>query len=229
MTAPEQSKTVALVPVKAFAMAKRRLAAVLTAEERAELAEAMLRDVVAALQSSGAIDGISLLGGEDARRLADSIGLSWLDDGGEPDLNIALDQAADTCAREQLHTLLVLPGDLPTVQSEDLAALLACHHNGLTLTPARSDGGTNALVISPPDAMDFCFGPDSARRHLAYALTAGLPAQQVELEAFARDIDGPADLRWLCRQASGEYTHRWLTARDIDRRLGDAGQSALQA
>lgn len=229
MTVSKQNEKVALLPVKAFARAKGRLAPVLTAAERAGLAEAMLRDVIAAVTGSGALDHIYLLGGDDAHRNAVSLGVSWLADGGTPDLNIALDRAASTLARQQVRTLLVLPGDLPTVQNRDIATLLACHRTGLTISPARSDGGTNALIISPPDAMDFCFGPDSARRHLAYALTAGLPAQNVALAAFARDIDRSADLRWLCTQACGENTAGWLMAHQIEQRLGDSGQTALQA
>lgn len=229
MTANKANERVALLPVKAFALAKGRLAPVLTADERAGLAEAMLRDVIAAVTGSGALDRVNLLGGDDARRLANSMGLTWIDDDGEPELNVALDRAAGALARQQVHTLLVLPGDLPTLQSGDIATLLACHRNGLTISPARSDGGTNALVVSPPDAMDFCFGPDSARRHLAHALTAGLPAQNLALEGFARDIDRPADLHWLCEQASGENTASWLVANGIEQRLGDSGQTALQA
>lgn len=229
MTAQPRSDTAALVPVKAFAMAKARLAQVLTATERAGLAEAMLRDVIAAVQASGSTRGIHLLGGADARKLAAAVGVNWLDDGGTADLNLALDEAASALALQEVSSLLVLPGDLPTLQSGDIAALLACHHSGLTISPARSDGGTNALVISPPNAMGFRFGADSARRHLESALAAGLPAQKIPLAAFARDIDSPTDLRWLCRQVSGEHTSGWLAANDIEQRLGAAGPTALQA
>ena len=229
MTAIDAHETVALLPVKAFTLAKGRLAPVLTAAERAGLAEAMLRDVIAAVTGSGALDGVYLLGGGDAQRLAASLGLRWLDDVASPDLNVALDRAAATLAGLQVRTLLVLPGDLPTVQSRDITALLACHEGGLTVSSARSDGGTNALVVSPPNALAFRFGPHSARRHLAHALTAGLPAQDVALAAFARDIDGPADLCWLCRQACGDNTANLLAANDIEKRLGDSGQTALQA
>ncbi|UCG72515.1 MAG: 2-phospho-L-lactate guanylyltransferase [Chromatiales bacterium] len=229
MTTRTPTTRVALVPVKAFALAKGRLAPVLNADERAGLAEAMLRDVIAAVTGAGAVDRLILLGGDDARRVADDLGLSWVDDNGDPELNRVLDRAADALATQRVQTLLVLPGDLPTLQSPDVAALLACHRNGLTISPARSDGGTNALVVSPPGAMAFGFGPGSARRHLAHALTAGLPAQNLALEAFARDIDRPADLHWLCGQASGENTARWLQTHDIEQRLGDSGQTALQA
>lgn len=227
MTTRTPTTRAALVPVKAFALAKGRLAPVLTVDERAGLAEAMLRDVIAAV--AGAVDRLILLGGDDARRVADNLGLSWVDDDGDPELNRVLDRAADALATQRVQTLLVLPGDLPTLQSRDVTALLACHRNGLTISSARSDGGTNALVVSPPDAVAFGFGQDSARRHLAHARTAGLPAQDLALEAFARDIDRPADLQWLCGQPSSENTARWLQAHDIEQRLGDPGQTALRA
>ena len=210
MTTRDLAQTAALVPVKGFAGAKRRLADVLSPVQRASLAEAMLRDVVTAARQCGEIDRVILLGGADARRLAGLLGVEWLDDTDAPDLNTALTRAAQRLADKALRRVLVLPGDLPTVQSAQIAALLARHEQGLTVCPAQSDGGTNALVISPPDALEFCFGPDSARRHLAAALAAGLPAHKESLAAFARDVDGPADLRWLATQPAGACTADWL-------------------
>lgn len=224
MTTRDAIKTAALVPVKNFANAKRRLADTLGPDQRAGLAEAMLRDVVRAAQECPAVDLVILLGGDDAGRLADATGARWLDDAGATDLNSALYQAVKTLADERVTRVFVLPGDLPTVQSADIAALLACHEPGLTISPAQSDGGTNALVISPPDALEFCFGPDSARRHLAAALAAGLPAQKLARDAFARDIDGPDDLAWLATQSSGPCTTRWL----IEQGLA-TGPAALRA
>ena len=51
----------ALVPVKDLGLAKTRLAAVLTAEERRDLARAMLEDVLAALLASPVVVAITLL------------------------------------------------------------------------------------------------------------------------------------------------------------------------
>jgi 2-phospho-L-lactate guanylyltransferase len=229
MSQAPDNATVALIPVKAFALAKGRLAPVLTAAERAGLAEAMLRDVIAAATACPAVREIALLGGSDARRTAAGTGVQWLDDGGEAGLNTALNRAAVALAERGVATLLVLPDDLPVLHSDDIVALLACHRRGLTLSPARSDGGTNGLAMSPPDAMEFLFGVDSARQHLAEARARQLPAQEMTLSGFARDIDGPADLRWLCEQQCGEHTAAWLAHHDIAARLRATGQAVEEA
>jgi 2-phospho-L-lactate guanylyltransferase len=213
---------VALIPVKAFTRAKGRLAPSLDDAGRASLAEAMLRDVIAAAQGCAGVIQVMLLGGGDARQVAADTAVGWLDDGGDSSLNEAVKRAAGQLEASGVDTLLVLPGDLPTLRSADIEALLARHRRGLTLSPARSDGGTNALVISPPDALDFLFGPDSARRHLAGALAAGLPGQRVTLPGFARDIDRPADLHWLRDQSCGDHTTAWLAAHDGVSGDGDA-------
>ena len=47
-----------VIPVKKFADSKRRLATVLTTEERATLAEIMLADVLNAVRNSARVTGI---------------------------------------------------------------------------------------------------------------------------------------------------------------------------
>ena len=222
-------QTVALIPVKDFADAKRRLAGVLTQDERSALAEAMLRDVVMAATGAAEIDRVVLLGGADARRLAGEEHARWLDDGGARGLNAALTAAVGALTADGIERVFVLPGDLPTVQTADLDTLLACHRGGLTLNPATRDGGTNALVISPPDKLPFCFGPDSARRHLAAALEAGMPAQTVSLPAFTHDVDDPEDLDWLTSQNAGINTARWLQSTDLGRSSANGGSAVINA
>lgn len=209
----------ALVPVKAFAAANSRLSPLLDARERALLAEAMLGDVLAALRQASTLAGIVLLGGTDAKGVADAHGCEWLNDTGRGDLNAALGAAAEQLAARGAATLMVLPDDLPLLRAADVSALLAGHAGGLSLNPAARDGGTNALVISPPNAIRFCFGADSASRHCEQARAAGLPARQLSLPAFARDIDRPEDLAWLCAQGPRGQTGAFLAAAGVVDRL----------
>ncbi|HHQ15022.1 MAG TPA: 2-phospho-L-lactate guanylyltransferase [Chromatiales bacterium] len=210
---------VAVVPVKPFDAAKRRLQTALDTAECAGLAEAMLRDVLDALAGSRACTSICLLGGADARRLAQHGSLRWIDDAGHGGLNSALELAAAKLAAEQVDTLLVLPGDLPCISAADLDALDAVHRGGLTVCPARRDGGTNALMLSPPDAINFHFGPDSARRHLEAGIAAGLASRLHDAEAFGLDVDTADDLLWLCQHAGDTHTGRFLQSTGIADRL----------
>jgi 2-phospho-L-lactate guanylyltransferase len=63
----------------------------------------------------------------------------------------------------------------------------------VVIVPDRHGRGTNALVVAPPDAIEFGFGGDSRRAHAACAEEAG--ARLVELGGdLAIDLDTPDDL-----------------------------------
>jgi len=98
--------------------------------------------------------------------------------------------------------LLVVPGDLPLVTAAAVEALLAARPPvgpSALLAPARDGRGTNALLLSPPGALEFAFGEDSAPRHRAAARSAGLPMALHEAAEFALDLDTPADLEAVAR------------------------------
>jgi 2-phospho-L-lactate guanylyltransferase len=135
------------------------------------------------------------------------------------DLNQNLGRAAAELAHGA-DTLLVVPADVPCIAPGDVEALLAAHRGGVTLVAARRDGGTNALALTPPDAIPFLFGPQSARRHLEAARQRGIRAASHGLEAFACDIDTPEDLRGLCTDRRGAgHARRYLENSGICARL----------
>ena len=210
--------TWAVVPVKQFASAKTRLHTVLSSASRAAIARSMARDVLAALAAARRLDGCLVTGGEDARRLAAETGCDWLSDDGAADMSTAISMAAAQLGKKGVRTMLVIPGDLPALRADDIDELLSMHHGGVSLCRAARDGGTNALLLTPPDAIDPHFGQNSARLHLQAAVRAGLSCQQLTLPAFARDIDTPQDLRLLNAGTGSTQTGQLLAtlAQDID-------------
>ena len=56
------------------------------------------------------------------------------------------------------------------------------------------DGGTNAIMTTPPDVMSFSFGPNSSQIHLLTAFEAGLHTKRLFLEGLSHDVDRPEDL-----------------------------------
>ena len=59
--------------------------------------------------------------------------------------------------------------------------------------PDRHGQGTNALVVSPPDAIAPAFGSESRAEHQRAATAAG--ARYLELDGpLSLDLDTPADL-----------------------------------
>ncbi|MEE4184968.1 MAG: 2-phospho-L-lactate guanylyltransferase [Gammaproteobacteria bacterium] len=216
----------ALVPAKSPARSKSRLRSVLPADDCAQLSHAMLQDVLAALEGAASVDRIAVLtDADEVAHFAAGAGHRVIRDAGD-ELCAALDQAAAELARQGATTIIVLPGDIPTITSADIDGLLAGHQTGLSLCPAIRDGGTNALVCTPPDAVPFCFGADSAARHLQAAAAHGLQTSRRAMPAFFRDIDLPDDLVWLNAQAAGSHTQDYLRQSGLSARLGPAFLSA---
>jgi 2-phospho-L-lactate guanylyltransferase len=213
----------ALIPVKDFGAAKSRLRAVLSADECSGLALNMARDVVAAIKGSGAVDGISLLGsGHEVEKLAREQGCDCMEEFYDVDLSCNLGLAARQLRADGVGTLVVVPSDLPTLQAQDIEQLIAGSDSDLGLCTAGRDGGTNALVLSPPDAIEFQFGTHSARRHIASGVSAGLSTTAINHPAFRVDIDTPDDLNWLCKQAISGHTADFLDHSGIRKRILDA-------
>jgi 2-phospho-L-lactate guanylyltransferase (CobY/MobA/RfbA family) len=77
--------------------------------------------------------------------------------------------------------------------------------------------------MTPPGAAPCRFGRDSARRHLEAARQLGLPARQMALPGFARDLDTVDDVLWLCEQPGGGEARRYLETSGICARLRSRG------
>jgi 2-phospho-L-lactate/phosphoenolpyruvate guanylyltransferase len=194
MSAPRDIR--AVVPVKAFARAKQRLAGVLPPALRQALARAMLEDVLASLAAVPALGGIIVVTeDEGAARLAQRFGASVTRATAGEGHSEAVTAAARALAREGA-ALLTLPSDIPLVSPEDIERLIAAHRASpcFAIVPARDGRGSNAILCAPADAVPLRFGEDSFRAHLTAARRCGIAPEIVRLPRIALDIDRPEDL-----------------------------------
>lgn len=91
-------------------------------------------------------------------------------------------------------SVALLPGDCPLLDPNELDRLLtALPTPFVSVVPDRHGTGTNALALSPPDAITPAFGEGSRRRHLDLARAASIPHTIEELPTLALDLDTPAD------------------------------------
>lgn len=201
------STTLALVPLRSPGEGKTRLASVLGTTARAELAGAMLADVIRALTAAGVDRPVVVASGPAAAAAAAALGVDVVTD--PPDVR-TLDDAIRTAAARfgPADELLVTMADLPCLTATDVTALLA------TTAPvglaATTDGGTGGLIRRPAEVMPTAYGPASAARHLDLARAHGLDCEVVASDGFARDVDTAADLTALRGWPTGPATHRWL-------------------
>jgi 2-phospho-L-lactate guanylyltransferase len=190
-----------ILPVKPFYKAKRRLDQVLSPEDRAGLAEAMLRDVLTTLARSDLITRTVVATNDDvATRLAATAGAGVRPDH-ESSYNALLAGLARDLDREGVSFVVFLPADLPLLAPEDLATLLPALADSpaITLSPDRHGDGTNLLALSPPTLLVPSYGPGSFSRHLALAESTQAALRILEAPGLALDIDTPDDLAELVR------------------------------
>jgi 2-phospho-L-lactate guanylyltransferase len=184
-----------LAPVKPLAEAKSRLASVLPAEARVAIMRSLLGRMLELAAATRLFDELLVIS-RDPRvwEMAQQAGAHALPEAGE-DLNSALVQGRRHAQGAGVHSLLVLPADLPRVTAQDLHELcrLGEQADGLVIAPSYN-GGTNALHLRLPSALPFHFGDDSFARHLAAAAAAGLAAAVYDSPTLRFDLDTPADL-----------------------------------
>jgi 2-phospho-L-lactate/phosphoenolpyruvate guanylyltransferase len=97
---------------------------------------------------------------------------------------------------------LLVPGDAPLLDAGEVAGLLA-RVAAVAIVPDRHGVGTNALVLSPPDAIAPSFGPGSFERHVAAARAAALGYSVEEVPTLMLDVDTPDDLAELSSALEG--------------------------
>ncbi|MCC7099474.1 MAG: 2-phospho-L-lactate guanylyltransferase [Rubrivivax sp.] len=206
----------AVVPVKRFTQAKQRLHARCDDALRHALARAMLEDVLDALAAARGLAGVLLVTADaEAAGLARRRGMDVLEEAQPGGLNAAVTAAARHLRALGRRAMLVVPADAPGVsvaEIEHLGSVHAQRGDAVTLVPSHDHGGTNALLLDPPDAMAPAFGPDSFHRHLRRAHAAGLATSVLELPGLGLDLDHPHDLQRFVATPSDTRTRRLLQA-----------------
>jgi 2-phospho-L-lactate/phosphoenolpyruvate guanylyltransferase len=195
-------KATAVLPVKRLYAAKQRLAAGLGGEQRRALAEAMVADVLEAIGEARTIERTIVVSGDPiAQELAAAAGAEVVpdpEDAGHSEAALAGIARAEV---EGAECVVLLPGDCPLLDPRELDRLLTgVPERYVGIVPDRHGSGTNALVLSPPDAIVPAFGEGSRERHVAAARKAGIPFEVEELASLGLDLDTPADVIALTRE-----------------------------
>jgi 2-phospho-L-lactate guanylyltransferase len=191
--------TLAVLPIKNFIEAKQRLETVLSSGPRRALAEAMFSDVLTALRRASAVRDILVVTRDNgAQQIGGGHGAFVLDDE-EPGQSSAALLGVRYALDHEYDRVLLVPGDCPLLSPGDVDALIARPHGtpSALIVPDRHGTGTNALLLTPPDALVPAVGPDSRERHLANAEAAGTTPELVSVASLELDIDTPDDLEVL--------------------------------
>ncbi len=200
-------KVWALVPVKRFDLGKSRLGEVLDEAARSELSRAMFDRVVGQvlgpLVAAGELAGaLVVTDGEDVAARALTRGAEPLLSPGvgpQRKLGAVVDEALAVLTARGADAALVIMGDLPALEADDVRALKALlEGHDLVLAPDAAGTGTNALALRLPPPMPTRFpGGDSLADHVADAHAHGLHLVLCERPGLRFDVDQPQDYERL--------------------------------
>jgi 2-phospho-L-lactate/phosphoenolpyruvate guanylyltransferase len=213
----------AILPVKRFDRAKRRLNDQLGMGFRAALASAMFSDVLAALEHSHELEAIMLVSGEPTlQELALGPRTMLIPDlterGQSPAALAGLARAEEQgCGRAVL-----VPGDCPLADASEIDELVTelGADSDVVIVPDRHRSGTNALLLDLSLQFEPQFGPDSLARHVEQAVQRGLRYVVEPVSSLELDVDTPqdlADLITILDRESERAPHTQAVLRHIER------------
>jgi 2-phospho-L-lactate guanylyltransferase len=180
-----------VIPIRAFALGKARLADQLDGERRASLARRLADGVV---NAAGNAPVVVVTSADDVRSWAYGRGLDVVDDPGS--LDAAARAGCEHLANAGCVRAVVAHADLPWARS-----FVAAARDGslpiVALVPCHRDDGTPVLSVPTDLPFDFAYGPGSFRRHVDEARRRGYGVRVVRDRTLAFDIDVPSDLAAL--------------------------------
>ena len=183
-------------PVKSLEHGKSRLSEKLGLDDRIRLTYESLRHIVHALQRVGRVREIVIISRDpQVTEWASQWHVTHVSEE-QRGLNEALREARQLFT--QAEAILVLPSDLAALSVADVTGMIeaadaANARRAVVIAPDRHGQGTNALLLRPPDVIDFAFGNDSATRHAEAARAIGLTPIFFKSDSISLDLDSPED------------------------------------
>jgi 2-phospho-L-lactate guanylyltransferase len=180
---------VVLIPVKAFHLAKVRLAPALDPGARSALARQMATKVVA---SAAGLAVAVVCDDPEVAAWAATVGAEVISEPGIG-LNGAVQHGVAHLGQRGADVVIVAAADLPL--ATDLA--WTARFPGVTIIPDRRRDGTNVIAVPSAAGFTFSYGPGSFSRHLGEARRLGLATRVVHSSPLGWDVDVPDDLAVL--------------------------------
>jgi 2-phospho-L-lactate guanylyltransferase len=204
-----------VIPVKALAAAKSRLAPTVSPTARLALARAFALDTIDAARAARSVGRIVVVTGEVELGAHLPAGGELLQETPGAGLGSAIELGVASVRVGGDGAVAVLLGDLPAVRAHELdAALEAAARHPLAFV--RDADGTGSTLATASDGVAFepRFGPDSAARHVAAGFVE-LAAS--DLPGLTRDVDTVDGLEIVLHHGVGDHTAE-AVARLADRK-----------
>jgi 2-phospho-L-lactate guanylyltransferase len=189
-------KLCVVIPMKSPTRSKQRLVGSLSDSSRESLSLTLFQNTLAFFKRHfPMLDVLVVSESLDVLSLAQSYETNTLFDDGSKGLNGALDFACDWVKQSGYDSQLIVPSDIAVLDYQEITSLIAAINEAQVVIAVAKDGGTNALLTSPPDAIDFQYGYESASAHKANALNNRLVCRSLHFDNLALDIYHSEDLQ----------------------------------
>ncbi|MDQ3807893.1 MAG: 2-phospho-L-lactate guanylyltransferase [Thermoproteota archaeon] len=190
-------KTFAIVPIKKFQNTKTRLSSVLAIDDRIHLSLLMVKDTLQVLSIVQPISQIITVSADKhVGEIALKYGSNFLLEEKEQGVNSAVALATNYCIKQAADATLVIPHDLPLLDSNDILKACRLAENNsrcIVICPSIRHDGTNMLLRKPPSIIPTYYDADSYNMHIKAATSLGIPAKCLFLKSVMYDIDTPED------------------------------------
>lgn len=194
-------KTAAVIPVKTFAKAKKRLD--VSTDQKEKICEIMLDEILHTLSISPLIDEILVVTKDkSAIDISKKFNALHIQDDSESGVNNAVALADRYLFENKFDISIILPQDIPFIKTQDIEFLLKFRSESkfVIVVPSRRFDGTNALVRMPVNLMTTHYDEDSYKIHMRKAREITKDVSLVFAKRIMLDVDNFEDLQFLIRQ-----------------------------
>jgi 2-phospho-L-lactate guanylyltransferase len=193
-------KTSAIVPVKTFSKAKKRLRLQQSVKEN--ICDLMLQEVLKTISNCKLIDKIVLVSKDEAAlKIGRQFNAAEIFDN-ESGVNDAVSLADQYISDKKFDCSIIFPQDIPIMMSSDIDNLLnfVKSKNSVIIVPSRQFNGTNALVRCPADIMKTSYDMGSYTFQIDAAKTKTDDVSIALIRRMMLDIDDEHDLAFMLKQ-----------------------------
>lgn len=197
-------KTFAIVPIKRFENAKTRLSSILDKDDRIRLSLLMLEDTLQILSVVQLLTQVITVSADKrVEEIAVKYGANFLLEEKERDVNSAVALADSYCMKEAADATMVIPYDLPLLDSADISKACELAENEsrcIVICPSLRYDGTNMLLRKPPSIITTFYDADSYNMHVTAAIRLGIPVKRLFSKSLMHDIDTPEDVLEIIKE-----------------------------
>ena len=177
----------AFIPIKKYSHSKRRLASILSEQQRSDLSKAMATQTIKALIQSNICDSITLVT-NDPLLIIEGASTFFT----ESSLNQALNEAI--ACNDSNNPILIMHADLPRINERDLDNLVASFNKSfISIVPDIEESGTNCLLYDSAMKFNLQFGINSYALFLSEFKGNDYRWNQHSIESLQYDLDSEDD------------------------------------